>query len=148
MNQISRYLASATMILVAAVGLGTRAALAVNPEEIVGVWRTVDASDAEGREQGGIVFRRDGTGAFLSAKWRASETEMRAIFNSPGTGAEDIGFEYSSQNDIVTTRITSFRGLRVSSQPKQWLLELNSNQLKMRAQDGSGKWISFTKEVR
>jgi hypothetical protein len=118
-------------------------------QDIRGIWRTIDASDEEGRRQGGIVFRTNGTGEFLSPTFFVDGPkgeEWTKLIETATKGSSNMMFTYSIEAAIVSIEVTHFGGMPVSnSNIIKWKAEMSGRELKLSAQDGSGKWITLNK---
>ena len=116
-------------------------------QNIIGVWKTVDASDAVGRQQKGVVFRKDGTGEFISPTTSDISEEWRKLLETITAGSTNMKFNYTLASGVVAITVTHYGGLPVSSSNTvQWKAEnLSANKLKLSAEDSSGKWIVFEK---
>jgi hypothetical protein len=118
-------------------------------QDIWGVWRTIDASDEEGKRQGGVVFRDDNTGEFFSPILTTSgknAEEIIKLLETATAASSNLKFKYTYENSTVSIIITHVGNLTVSSSKAvAWKAAISGRNLKLSAQDGSGKWISLTK---
>ena len=103
---------------------------AVADPSIVGVWRTIGGTGG-GEDQGGAIFREDGTGIFISATWSADGNEeiVKMIVPGVASGTSDIEFKYTLNGNTLETTITKFGGMPVTGAPTQWAVELTDDQL-------------------
>ena len=103
---------------------------AVADPSIVGVWRTIGGTGG-GEDQGGAIFREDGTGIFLAATWSADGNEdvVRMLVPGAASGTSDIEFTYTLNGDTLETVITKFGGMSVTGSPTQWAVELSEDRL-------------------
>ena len=127
-------------------------------QTLVGVWVTVDASNEEGRRQGGIYFRTDGTGGFLAAKYsrqgnagnpdKFSALMFERLLQSvglPPEGTVDVGFKYSTEERIVTIEPATMMGMPVSGNPVKWLYSFLDSDLRLTKSDEPSIWILLEK---
>jgi hypothetical protein len=109
---------------------------------IVGVWRTTDASDAEGKGQGGFVLRSDGSGEIISASFRVSGLEdLRVIAGIPDSGFVDMEFKYTMDANNLVMKITRFHGVKVNSKPTAWTVVVSEHRLELTSALDRNKWI-------
>ncbi|GAB2209184.1 hypothetical protein ROS1_60050 [Roseibium sp. ROS1] len=119
---------------------------------IFGVWLTIDASDEEGRKQGGIVFRSDNTGMFFDAVYRseiqAENAEEKQLIEDmlnglgfPNKGVVDVAFEYTLEDQFVIIQPKTFRGIDIDTEPARWAYELQTKSLRLTASQGDNRWI-------
>ena len=121
-------------------------AFALNTKDLIGLWKPLDASSPEGRAQGGVMFRADGTGTFFDAPWDASKnSEILRLLLPENANLSDLGFyfSYTAENELITTRITRARGIAVQSNPVHWKATLKDETLRMEVTSGDGRWIEF-----
>ena len=131
-----------------ALSLAMMLAASCYAQSFVGVWRTIDASDEVGKQQKGVVFRSDGTGEFISptATTDTSE-EWKKLLETATAGSTNMKFKYTFSDGVAAITITHFGGLAVSkSNTIYWRVHnLAGRQMKLTAEDGSGKWVQFVR---
>ena len=122
-------------------GLSPSKAYADVATDIIGVWRTVDASSEEGKAQGGIVFLDTGKGAMLAATFSADDAAS-LLLGLPENGVAEILFDYTVDNNTVSLTVTKFGNMETSNQaPWVWLASFDGARLRLDSTDGTGKWI-------
>lgn len=112
---------------------------------LVGVWKTVDASSDEGRQQGGIAFRSDGTGEFFSATfvWPATSIFVETGLIPSTSQSADVIFSYSVAGQELTTQMNELAGMPGESPPVAWTIEWPAGQLKLSRKEDVSIWITL-----
>ncbi len=147
-----RFLIRTTMLLLAVCAVLLSNAVAGDGDEIVGVWLTVDASDDEGRAQGGLYFRSDGTGGFIDISFKAQivgdDKEAAELANRlietmgfAREGHADATFSYEVKDAQVTIDIVTFKGIKADSDLITFDWRISDNNLRMTFADEPLKWI-------
>jgi hypothetical protein len=117
----------------------------------MGLWKPVDASSPEGKAQGGVMFRADGTGTFFDVPWDPGKNDQILKLLLPENATlSDLGFYFSFtvENDLVTTRIIRAGGIAVHSNPVEWQATLKGDTLRLEATVGDRRWIDFALAAR
>lgn len=146
------HLARSLLLAMLLIAVQAAEGLAEPHEGIVGVWLTIDASDEEGRRQGGVYFRADGTGGFLAATYTSDfDSEYPDLLqfiemlldaaNIPPEGIADITFEYSTHDEIVTIQVKTFMGIEASGEPEDWVYRFKRNMLRLTMARDQSHWI-------
>ena len=134
------------------IGLAVVTANTATANELVGVWLTVDASDSEGKRQGGIYFRSDMTGGMIKATYNVRidnpDPEAREILGQlldiakiPKEGIADMTFTYQVDRSIVIIDIRTFKGIVASGPQQRWTFRKEGERLRLTQDANPGRWI-------
>lgn len=122
------------------------AAFAVTQEEVLGLWRTASSSH-EGAKPSGAVFRKDGTGEFISPNVQAQASkEMRDMLEKVTQGSTNQQFTYRVNGGTLELEVVAFGGVPVIRQdPTRFDVQRTGNILKLIFAKDTSRWLLLEK---
>jgi len=127
--------------------LATSAAWGMSEAELIGIWRTVDSSHTAAIPKAAI-FRKDGTGAFLSPDVQLEgDAFLKDAANRINDGNTDQAFKYSMEQGELVVNMTHFGRIPVSpgQPPARFALDREGTEIKLTILPARSHWLKLKK---